>query len=465
MSKLLVVDDEPSICWGLSRLGRDLGHEVFSASSAEQALALAQRVAPDVIILDVRLPGIDGLQAMEKFQRIRSGTPIIVMTAYGDLETAVAAVRNGAFEYLVKPFDLEQVQRALERALAAPSLPLESPAAAHVGGMVGHSAAMQHVFKQIALVAASGINVLIHGESGTGKELAARAIHRYSTRAGGPFVAVNAAALSPSLAEAELFGHVRGAFTGAERDHTGLLVQADGGTLFLDEVAEIPLPVQVKLLRALEEREVVPVGGSQPRSTHFGLIAATHQDLAALVQAGRFRHDLYFRLCAFEFRIPPLRERPEDIRALAEHFLSLPALAQIRATISAAALEELVRRPWYGNARELRNAVEHAATLARGGPIGPEHLPSARPQPWPTTAETSAAEFVRDAVQRWVRDQLARDREPHEFYDQFLRLVEPPLLTAVLERHHFQCAAAARTLGMHRTTLRRKLDELGLAAE
>ncbi len=300
MAKLLVVDDEESICWGLKRLGESLGHEVLTASSAEAGLEIAQRQRPDAIVLDVRLPGMDGLSAIEHFQRSIGPRPIIVITAYGDLPTAVEAVRQRAFEYLIKPFDLQQVEQALSRALE-PDANLSADAAPHretVGGMVGRSPAMQHIFKRIALSAASDACVLVSGETGTGKELAARAIHQFSGRAAGPFVAVHVASLSGALAESELFGHVRGAFTGADFQRQGLLAQAEGGTLFLDEVADIPLPIQVKLLRALEMREVTPVGSNRPTPANFRVVSATHQRLHDAVKSGAFRHDLYFRLCA-----------------------------------------------------------------------------------------------------------------------------------------------------------------------
>ncbi|MGE0755394.1 MAG: sigma-54-dependent transcriptional regulator [Pirellulaceae bacterium] len=463
MSTLLVVDDEESICWGLTRLGQDLGHRVWTASSAEQAIDLVETRVPDVIVLDVRLPGMDGLRAMEALRRRCGDAPIIIMTAYGDLPTAVTAIRNGAFEYLVKPFDLEQVQRALTRALAAGKpLSSEVPPPVQLGGLIGRSPAMQEVFKRIALAATSDLAVLLQGESGTGKELAARAIHQHSSRAEEPFVAVHVAALSPTLAESELFGHVRGAFTGAERDRAGLLVEARGGTLFLDEIAEIPLTLQVKLLRVLEQSEVLPVGGNQPVRTHFRIISASHQDLVGAVQRGTFRQDLYFRLSGFVITMPALRERPDDIPQLASHFLERVRRELRAPTLSAAACAELSRRPWYGNVRELRSAVEHAATMARGGTIEPEHLPAAVVVMPSSDKPVSTDEGLRNLVQRWTQARLAAGDDLVDLYDQLLRVVEPPLLTAALKRHRQQCAAAARTLGMHRTTLRKKMDEYGL---
>ncbi|MHB8863134.1 MAG: sigma-54-dependent transcriptional regulator, partial [Pirellulaceae bacterium] len=287
MATLLVVDDETSICWGLARLGEKLGHQVHTASSAEQAIEWVRTEAVDTILLDVRLPGLDGLTAIAELRRYVGDIPIIVITAYGDLNTAVQAVRHGAFEYLVKPFDLVRVQQVLTRALES-ARPTSAPAAPVnvVEGFVGQTAVMQEAFHHLALAAAADASVLLQGESGTGKELAARAIHTYSARSQMPFVVVNVASLSSALAESELFGHVKGAFTGADQSRRGLLARAHGGTLFLDEIADIPLPVQVKLLRALEHGEMTPVGSDSPTRTDFRVIAATHQDLLTLVQKG-----------------------------------------------------------------------------------------------------------------------------------------------------------------------------------
>ena len=462
MSKLLVVDDEQSICWGLSRLGESIGHEVVTCSSAEQALEFVTDVRPDAVVLDVRLPGMDGLTAIARLRERIGQVPIIVITAYGDLKTAVEAVRNGAFEYITKPFELDKVERALTRALTTHVVPAGRPLKpAHVGGLVGSSAAMQEVFKHIALAAASDASVLLYAESGTGKELAARAIHKYGERAEHPFVAVNAASLSSALAESELFGHVRGAFTGAEQDRVGLLAQADGGTLFLDEVADIPLSTQVKLLRALEHGEVLPVGSGAPVRTNFRVISASHQDLLKKVKHGTFRHDLFFRLAAFRIDIPPLRSRREDVRDLAEHFLGADRSDAPQHVLSAAALEELKRRPWYGNVRELRNAIEHAVIVARGGMIEPDHLPPPAAAALLDTPdeELPLDESIAVLVRRWAEDKLQDASQSDDVYEQLLRLIEPSLFRAAIEQHHGQCATAARRLGIHRTTLRKKLDQ------
>jgi two-component system, NtrC family, nitrogen regulation response regulator GlnG len=469
MPHLLIVDDEQSICWGLAKLAEHMGHSAATAVSAEQGLAAAGKTRPDVILLDVRLPGMDGLAAMQHFQKAAPGVPIVVMTAYGELSTAVTAVRNGAFDYLTKPFDLAVAQRAIESALkhnAKPANePVRMPPKDPAGLIVGASPPMQEVFKRIALVAPSEACVHVRGESGTGKELAARAIHRYSRRSEGPFIAVNMASLSPTLAESELFGHVRGAFTGAEQSRKGLLEQAGGGTIFLDEVADIPMALQVKLLRVLESGEIVPVGGQHATTSDFRMISATHQNLQERVAEGTFRHDLYFRLVTFEIELPPLRQRREDIGPLAEHFLALLADRNPgpRPTISPEALAELRQRDWYGNVRELRNAIEHAMILARGGIIAPAHLP---PPMLPAgLGKGGEEETIAMLIRGWAQAQLEGQPDVQDLYERLLRMVEPPLLKAALQHSGGQCLAASRRLGLHRTTLRKKLDELGMGGE
>jgi len=465
MANLLVVDDEPSICWGLARLGGELGHTVRTASSAEEGLELARDQAPDAVILDVRLPGIDGLTALGTFGAMANAPPVIIITAYGDLQTAVDAIRNGAFEYIVKPFDLDVAQHAIQRALEKQTDPRPAPPASSISSdtsqqIVGSSPPSQEVFKRIALVADADACVHIHGESGTGKELIARAIHRYSRRSAGPFVAVNAASLSPSLAESELFGHVRGAFTGADQARQGLLEHADGGTLFLDEVADIPLAVQVKLLRVLEYGEILPVGSNQPVRSDFRVISATHRDLHQRVLDGTFREDLYYRLVTFEIHVPALRDRRADIAELAEHFLDLLSTksSMRRPVLSSDARLALEARPWYGNVRELRNALEHAIVLARGGQILREHLP---PPIVPHTADgQESPDAIAKLVRNWTSVELDRSPAVDDLYTRLLSIVEPPLLQTALARNGGQFLATARQLGLHRVTLKKKLDQL-----
>ena len=464
MSRVLIVDDEPSICWGFRELLTDEGHDVSIASSAEEALEIAGRTAPDAVVLDVRLPGRDGLSTISDLRREIGDVPIIIVTAFGNLETAVRAVSEGAYDYLAKPFDLEQAAEILRRALRQPATatPAAGTSLSVDETLIGSSKPMQEVFKQIALVAPSEVPVLITGESGTGKELVAEAIHRHSRRKNAPFVPICLAALSAGVIESELFGHVRGAFTGADRDRQGLLELADGGTVLLDEIGDVPLPVQVKLLRAIERHEVTPVGDARPRHADFRVLAATNRPLAELVARGEFREDLFYRLGVFHIHVPALRERKEDISLLAEHFLCCATRNDSPKRLSAAAVQALEARTWNGNVRELRHSVERAAVVARGDQIEPEHFPPV--SSLSVTAGASNEDELRRRCASWVAEQCAdlQGGDLTDLYERFLRVIEPPLLSSLLAQHGDNRAAAARTLGIHRATLRQKLRDHGL---
>ncbi len=453
---ILIVEDEEAIAWSLQRALARGGHSVRTASSAEQGLRLAASERPDAVILDVRLPGMDGLTALEKFRPLTGDAPVIIITAFGSLDTAVRAVAAGAFDYLVKPFDLRQaldaVARALERPPPSPDA-IPSPTADEI---IGTSPAIQTVFKRIALVAPRDACVLVAGESGTGKELVARAIHRYSPRRDRPFVPIHVAALNPALVESELFGHVKGAFTGATQSRPGLLALAEGGTVLLDEIAEVPLGVQVKLLRALEQREVYPVGGTEPVRLDVRLIAATHRDLAALVAEGRFREDLFFRLDVFAINLPPLRERRGDIPALAEHFLR--RLAPAALPLPQPTLDFLRDRSWPGNVRELRNALEHASVVSPNGPLRTEDFP-----PPARANEATVGDRLAAAVRAWAVARVDAPNGVDDLYADMLRLAEPPLFEEVIRRVQGNRWEAGRRLGLNRATVRKKLAEYGLA--
>jgi two-component system nitrogen regulation response regulator GlnG len=457
LSRVLIIDDEQAVCWSLQRALSREGHEVTTASTAEDGFVEASKHRPDAIIIDVRLPGLDGISALGRLRELSKEAPIIVVTAFGNLSTAVRAVEGGAFDYLAKPFDLDQAIDAINRALQSARMREQSNGAVAAPvdpeDFIGRSPVMQTVFKRIALVAPTNACVLITGESGTGKELVARAIHRYSSRRDRPFLPVHIAALNPNLVESELFGHVRGAFTGAAQARAGLLALADGGTVFLDELADVPLQVQVKLLRTLEHQEVMPVGGTQSQPLNIRILSATNQDLAQRVALGHFRNDLYYRLNVFQIHLPPLRERAEDIEPLAEHFLrrfdprTLPLLPE--------ALRHLRSLPWLGNVRELRNALEHAAIVARGGPIRPEHIPALAIG----TGVQTTAEQLAELVRRWVDDRvrLADKAPPADLYDELLKCVEPALLDEVMRRLQENRWVAAQWLGLNRATVRKKL--------
>ncbi|MCX7404410.1 MAG: sigma-54 dependent transcriptional regulator [Planctomycetia bacterium] len=485
MSRILILDDEAAIGWSLRELLSDDGHAVMVAASVEEALEICAHFTPDVILLDVRLPGRDGLSALPEFRTLAPAAAVIVMTAFGDLDTAVRTVKAGAFDYLVKPFDLERVAAVVARALSDRA---QSAPAALVSGLssdsqlVGQTLPMQTVFKQIALVAPSDLPVLITGETGTGKELAARAIHANSPRRDRPLITTSVASLAASVIESELFGHVRGAFTGAVTDRKGLLELADGGTIFLDEVGEIPAQVQVKLLRAIEHREITPVGTAVSRSVDVRVIAATNRDLGDAIARGLFREDLYHRLCVFPIEMPRLATRLEDLPVLVAHFLQ-PAKDAEASVLSAEFLECLRDRHWPGNVRELKHAVEYARLLARGGTLRPEHLPpvsrhllstplsTPRSTPLSTPVDpinsmavpasvpqTTADEQVAAAIGAWVASLWkAGDGAPGTLHEQLMDLVERTLAEEVIQRTAGNRTAAAKVLGLDRATLRGKL--------
>lgn len=473
MSHVLIVDDEPSICWGFREFLADDGHDVSIASSAEEAFRIVADCRPDTVFLDIRLPGIDGLSAMKRLRETIGNVPIVVMTAFGNLETAVRAVKEGAFDYLPKPFDLDQAGELVQRAIEARQ-PVDVAAtsatsaagrtAAHT--LVGSSAAMQRVFKQIALVSTSDVPVLIMGESGTGKELVARAVHRNSLRQEAAFFPVCLPALSPGVVESELFGHVKGAFTGADMDRTGILESAGGGTVLLDEIGDTTRELQVKLLRALEQQEIARVGDARPRLIDVRIIAATNRQLHELMASGDFREDLFFRLSVFQIHLPALRERREDIPELATHFLQSSRVPGCDPRLSDDVLAELQSRTWTGNVRELRNVMEHAAIVSRGEPIRLTHLPA----PMPSSGESSSDDddLLRQRITDWARIQAQATLESAAegtVHERFLQIVEPPLLEAVLAHCENNRAAASQLLGIHRTTFRQKLRRYGIEVE
>jgi len=457
---VLVVDDEPSICWGFERMLAEDGHEVLTASSAEDGLEIAKQQNPSLILLDVRLPREDGITALPKFIEASNGSPVIVMTAFGDLETAVAAVERGASDYLTKPFRLEDAQRVCRNALRScrSSASLTTPTSLADWDnerIVGTSSAIQHAFRQIALVASSDLSVLVTGETGTGKELVAAAIHRHSRRAEMPYLRIAPIALNPDLIESELFGHVRGAFTGATSDRAGLFEAAEGGTVLLDEIGDLPLAVQVKLLRVLEQGEYCRVGEVESRYCNVRIIAATNADLHDAVQEGRFREDLYYRLNGLHIHLPPLRQRPEDIGHLCKHFLGRLNYPDLTRAVDQSLLDQLSVRPWRGNVRELRNAVEHAAVVARGRSLRMEDFPKEQPD---RTKDASPSQTLSQAISSWASAKMAMQSEEDDgLHSELLAEIEPVLFRLVLSHTQGNRAKAAELLGIHRGTLRDKL--------
>jgi len=384
-ARILLVEDEPAQRRLLADFLQSLGYQVEEAASAGQAVERLGSGGMDLILLDVRLPDQSGLDLLGTLRQQHPQIPVVVMTAYGDLRQAVSAIKQGAADYLAKPLDLDELAAVVADALADRTPPKASgqPVLADEGaaarlkellpGLVCESPAMRRVLQTVAVVAPSDVPVLITGPTGSGKEMIAQLIHRASARSAGPLIAANCAGLPETLLESELFGHTKGAFTGADQSRTGLFRAAEGGTLFLDEIGELPLHLQPKLLRALETGQIMPVGSDRPVQVDIRLVAATNRNLAEEVQAGRFREDLYYRLNVIELALPPLVERPEDILPLARQFAQEFAGATVR--FSPQAMECLLAYCWPGNVRQLRNAVHRACLLCRGDVILPEHLP------------------------------------------------------------------------------------------
>ncbi|MGD2047179.1 MAG: sigma-54 dependent transcriptional regulator [Gemmatimonadota bacterium] len=439
---VLVVDDEPRIRRIVELALGERGYQVLTAESAEDALDLLETEPVNVVVTDLQLPGRSGLELLADMSRDRPALPVILITAFGTVETAVEAIKAGAFDYVLKPFSVEELEALVERALEASQTPeavAEASGATELG-MVAESPAMKRVVELVAQVAPAPTTVLVTGETGVGKEVVARAVHRASGRSERPFIAVNCAAIPTELLEAELFGVSRGAYTGAVKDRPGKLEVADGGTLFLDEIGDMPAALQPKLLRVLQEGAVERLGSSTPREVDVRIVAATHQDLDALVRDGRFREDLYYRINVFPIEVAPLRERPEDLPALAEQALArLAARLGTAARLAPAALESLTSYPWPGNVRELINVLERAVLLSRGGTIETVDLPSRTPRS-ANEAKTGEVVALSDAVSRAER--LA--------------------IQAALERTGDNKAQAARLLGVSVRTLFYKLEKLGL---
>jgi two-component system, NtrC family, response regulator AtoC len=448
---VLLVDDDASIRRTFELQVARLGYEVHTAESAEAALSNVASVDPGVIVSDVRMPGLGGLSLLEHLRAARPNVPIVMITAHQDMTTAVAAMKSGAYDYLVKPLDLDRLELVLDRCFRERDARRRADRAAAdaneakesyaLGNLVGRDTTMVEIYKTIGVLATNRAAVLVRGETGTGKEMLARAIHFNSDAATEPFVAVNCTAVPEALLESELFGHLRGAFTGATNDRRGRFELAGRGTIFLDEIGDTSPAFQAKLLRVLQDREFYPIGGEKPRRTEARVIAATHRPLEQLVRSGQFREDLYFRLRVVEIAVPPLRERRDDIGALAAHLLAKAGkeLHKEGASLSADALRALRAYDWPGNVRELENTLTRALVLARGPSITLDLL--ALGAAAPGAAGTSA--------------------HPQ---DDSLAQVERAHVAAVLARMHGNKRRAARALGVSRSRLDRLLDKHGIMA-
>lgn len=472
MPTLLVVDDEPSILHFFRRAIPGDEVSLITASSANEGLEQVRSAEPDVIILDVDLAGQSGLDLFRRIKELDSRVPVIFITGHGTTATAIEAMQLGAYEYLLKPLELDQlldlVDRAFEisRLMKVPPVITEGPETTDAPeALVGRCPAMQAVYKSIGRVAAQDVTALILGESGTGKELIARAIYHYSRRAKGPFLAVNCAAIPDALLESELFGHEKGAFTGADRRRIGKFEQCNNGTLFLDEIGDMTPLTQTKILRVLQGQEFERVGGSEVIRVNVRVIAATNRDLEKMVGEGTFRGDLFYRLNVFTIRLPALRERGDDIPLLARHFVHRFAKelnADVQ-TISAEAMQFLAQYTWPGNVREFQSVIKQALLQATGPVLLPEFLPSAVRNRTAVSVESTSESLDLSALTTFIQQQLRA--ESTSLYSEYQAVTDRHLLKLVLENTGGNLSKAARILGITRATLRTKLQALQLSAD
>jgi two-component system nitrogen regulation response regulator GlnG len=466
VSTVLVVDDDAAIRTVVAQALRRAGHEVSVADSLAQVERALATALPDVIVTDVVLPDGDGIDHVRTVAARFPLLPIIVLSAQNTLTTAVRAAEVGAYEYLPKPFDLDVLARAVAGALGRGGIVSEDDLheADRALPLIGRSAAMQDVYRIIARVVSNDLTILISGESGTGKELVARAIHDLGPRGAAPFVAINMAAIPRELIEAELFGHERGAFTGAATRNAGRFEQASGGTLFLDEIGDMPMEAQTRLLRVLQSGEFTSVGGARTIRVDVRIVAATNRDLSAQVAAGRFREDLFYRLNVVPIVLPPLRERRQDIALLARHFLDHAAAQGLpRRQLASDALTALGAHDWPGNVRELENLMRRLAVLSRDEVIGAEAIRSMVGTQTTTGQATDfdIAQAVRALIERIAREDPAA-LDDGSLYDRVIGEVERPLIEAMLARHGQNQLRTARAMGINRNTLRKRLDTLGI---
>lgn len=453
MAQVLVVDDELTIAQMLEILLRNDGHSVFQAHNGNEALKLLKENVFDLMITDVRLPGIDGITLMQKAKEVQTHLAVIVITAYAGVDTAVEAMRSGAFDYVTKPFKLNELKVKIERALSYENAMAENKVLKttlktkyHFNFIIGDSEPMLQIYRTIEKVSRTNTTILITGESGTGKELVARAIHESSLRSEKPFVTLNCAAMPETLLESELFGYTKGAFTGAVANKKGLFETADGGTIFLDEIGAIPLNMQSKLLRVLQEKEIRHVGGNENISVDVRVVAATNENLEEKIAKGEFREDLFFRLSVIPMRLPPLRERKQDIPMLAAHFLAqFEKENKIKISISDDALAALSEHAWPGNIRQLENMLKRIATLSETGLIDTDELPP----------EIKTTAYAKKASVQSQADVLTEEKILQ--LKDFLKNVEESYIGKVIKFYEGSKEKAAKKLGISLATLYRKL--------
>jgi len=457
-----VIDDDRSIRWVLEKALAKANMDVTSFPSASGIMERLSRTQPDAIVADIRMPGMDGLALMDRIKDSYPDLPVIIMTAHSDLDSAIAAYEGGAFEYLPKPFDVDEATDLVQRAIKQHrrTSATVDHAIAQTPEIVGEAPAMQEVFRAIGRLARSNMTVLLTGESGTGKELVARALHRHSPRGNGPFIAINTAAIPRELLESELFGHERGAFTGAQQMRRGRFEQADGGTLFLDEIGDMPVELQTRLLRVLADGEFFRVGGHTSVKVDVRIVAATHQNLEQRVKEHQFREDLYHRLNVIRIHIPSLRERREDIPMLARYFLLKTAkeLSVEPKTLDTDADQYLARLDWHGNVRQLENTCRWLTVMSPGQVIHAEDLPPELQHEDLTASETDNWE---GALRHWANYRLTQGNSG--LLDDAIPKFERIMIETTLKHTGGRRQEAAKLLGWGRNTLTRKIKELGIA--
>lgn len=465
MPAVWIIDDDPSIRWVLEKALDRIGISYQSFSSGQEAFLALGAEKPSVILTDLRMPDMSGRELIHAIKEVDASLPVIMMTAYSDLDTAVTSFQEGAFEYLAKPFDVEEAVQLVQKALMQREGGLYEEDSAPMPDMLGKSVPMQEIFRAIGRLSQSSVTVLITGESGTGKELVARALHRHSPRASKPFVAINTAALPHDLLEAELFGHEKGAFTGAQSARQGHFERANGGTLFLDEIGDMPADLQTRLLRVLSTGEFYRIGGTTPVKVNVRIIAATHQNLLQRVEEGRFREDLYHRLNVIRLRLPPLRERKEDVALLARYFLSRAAkeLGVVPKQLLPKTVEVLQQYTWPGNVREIENLCQWLTVMVPGMAITPSDLPEEFRQTRPP--EKDEAEVLCWLRSLAVSVQARLQQGDRGFFDELAENFERTLIAEALKHTGGKKVEAALLLGIGRNTLTRKVQEFGISDE
>lgn len=473
MAKILVVDDEENICFAFSQFIKEIGHTPLTASNTTHARRLIKEHQPLIVFLDNRLPGESGLAFMGSIKTISPDTAIVIMTAFGTMDTAIDAVQKGAYEYLSKPVDLDQVEKIIKQIIKqkeTDSISIENTGAGLLDEdpdiIIGSTDAISDIYKMIGLLTTNDVPVLIEGESGVGKELVARAIHNRSFRKDKPFVGINCGAMPENLLESELFGYEKGAFTGADKTKIGKFEYAKGGTIFLDEIADLKFSMQIKLLRVLQEKTIVRVGGLVPIPVDSArVITATNKNLLEEMKAGRFRSDLYYRLQLITLNIPPLRERKEDIPELVTHFIK-KANKEIHLGIKGIdkeAMDRLMGHHWPGNARELENVIKRGAILTRVDTIGSHHIEFAdRDKTGAKTIKGSIFSSIEDQVSIWFNNRKVLFSGEKKIFSNLIGIVEKTLISNALEECRGNQLKTSELLGMNRTTLRNKIKEFGL---